>query len=210
MVPYCAIPRDYLSDTPLLRTVGFLVSQHGQVGAIPPAPFLSTSPLERMRSGGATSPPPPQNRYLSDTCAIPHENKANGCDTPFCDTISKRYCAIWGVSRTGPLRHPVKNFGQALRFLEKQALWRGHPARTSMTKLRSEKLRADFSFPNFFLGKKTINIRLWTPVKPISQFTATCEWALFWDDEAGRLLIDVPILASIFCCFLNLSSGMDM
>ena len=36
VAPYCAIPRDYLSDTPLLRAMGFLVSQHGQWGAIPP------------------------------------------------------------------------------------------------------------------------------------------------------------------------------
>ena len=49
-------------------------------------------------------PPPPQKGYLSDTGAIPYENKANGCDTPLCDTISKRYCAIGGVARTGPLR----------------------------------------------------------------------------------------------------------
>ena len=53
MAPYCAIPRDYLSDTPLLRAIGFLVSQHGQLGAIPPPPFLSVSSLESMRSGGA-------------------------------------------------------------------------------------------------------------------------------------------------------------
>ena len=39
---------------------------------------------------------PPQKGYLSDTCAIPHENKGNGCDTPLCDTSSKRYCAIRG------------------------------------------------------------------------------------------------------------------
>ena len=102
MAPYCAIPRDYLSDTPLLRAMGFLVSQHGQLGAIPPPPFLSVSPLECMRSGGAIPPPP--KGYLSDTCAIPYENKANGCDTPLCDTISEGYCAIWGVSRIGPLR----------------------------------------------------------------------------------------------------------
>ena len=89
VAPYCAIPRDYLSDTPLLRAMGFLVSQHGQLGAIP-----SVSPLKSMRSGGAI--PPPQKGYLSDTCAIPYENKANGCDTPLCDTISKGYCAIWG------------------------------------------------------------------------------------------------------------------
>ena len=95
VAPYCAIPRDYLSDTPLLRAMGCLVSQHGQLGAIPPPPFLSNSPLEGMQSGGAI-PPPPQKGYLSDTCAIPYENKANGCDIPLCDTISKGYRAIWG------------------------------------------------------------------------------------------------------------------
>ena len=81
--------------------MGFLVSQRGQLGAIPAPPFLSISPSESMRSGGTI--PPPQKGYLSDTCAIPYENKANECDTPLCDTISKGYCAIWGVSRAGPL-----------------------------------------------------------------------------------------------------------
>ena len=100
---YCAIPRDYLSDTPLLRAMGFSVSQHGQLGAIPPPPFSERFPLvgEHSRSGGAT--PSPQNGYLSETCAIPYENKADGCDTPLCDTISKGYCATWRVSRSGPL-----------------------------------------------------------------------------------------------------------
>ena len=74
VAPYCAIPRDYLSDIPLLRTLGFLVSQRGQTGAIPPSPFLSVSPLEGMRRGGAIPPLP--ERYLSDTFAIPSENKA--------------------------------------------------------------------------------------------------------------------------------------
>ena len=46
---------------------------------------------------------PPQKGYLSDIGAIPYENKANRCDTSLCDGISKRYCAIGGVSRTGPL-----------------------------------------------------------------------------------------------------------
>ena len=76
--------------------MGFLVSQHGQPGAIPPPSFLSISPLESMQSGGAI--PPPEKGYLSDTCAIPYENKANGCDTPLCDTMSKGHCAIWGIS----------------------------------------------------------------------------------------------------------------
>ena len=103
VAPYCAIPRDYLSDTPLLRTTGFLVSQHGQLGAIPPPPFLSVSSLESIREAEVRYPPPPKG-YLSDTCAIPSENKENGCDTPPCDTISKGYCAIWrGISHCAAL-----------------------------------------------------------------------------------------------------------
>ena len=47
-----------------------------------------------------------------------------------------------------PCGHPAKNFGQALQILEKQAFWNGHPPRTSMKKLPSEKLGADFPFPN--------------------------------------------------------------
>ena len=89
MAPYCAIPRDYLSDTPLLRAM------HGQLGAIPPPPFLSVS-LGRACEVEVRYPPPPQKAYLSHTCAIPYENKANGCDTPSCDTIWTRCCAIWG------------------------------------------------------------------------------------------------------------------
>ena len=94
VAPYCAIPRDYLSDTPLLRAMGFLVSQHGQLGAIPPPPFSVHFPLREHAKWRCDTPP--QKGYLSDTCAIPYENKANGRDTPLCDTISKRYCAIWG------------------------------------------------------------------------------------------------------------------
>ena len=93
VAPYCAIPRDYLSDTPLLRAMGFLVSQHGQLGAIPP-PFSERFPHEEHAKWRCDTPP--QKGYLSDTGAIPYENKANGCDTPVCDTISKGYCAIWG------------------------------------------------------------------------------------------------------------------
>ena len=67
VAPYCAMPRDYLSDTPLLRAMGFLVSQHGQLGAVPPPPFLSVSPLESMRSGGAPPSEGVSQRYWRDT-----------------------------------------------------------------------------------------------------------------------------------------------
>ena len=53
-----------------------------------------------------------------------------------------------------PCGHPAKNFGQALEILEKQAFRHGHAARTSTKKLRSEKLRADFSFPTIATGNQ--------------------------------------------------------
>ena len=60
---------------PPLCAMGIWVSQHGKLCAMPPPPFLSLSPLQSMQSGGAS--PPTQKGYLSDTCATPHENKAN-------------------------------------------------------------------------------------------------------------------------------------
>ena len=80
VAPYCAIPRDYLSDTPLLRAIGFLVSQHGQMGAIPPPPSLSVSPLESMRSGGAI---PPLKRGISAILArYPMKTRPMGAIPP--------------------------------------------------------------------------------------------------------------------------------
>ena len=82
--PYCAL-------------WGFLGVSTWQIGCDTPSPFSERFPL-----GGHAKlrvryhPPPPQKGYLSDTCVIPYENKANGCDTPLCDTISIGYCAIWG------------------------------------------------------------------------------------------------------------------
>ena len=79
--PYRAILREYLNDAPLLRAMGFLVSQHCQLGAIPPPPFLSV-PLKEHAKWRCDTPPPPTKGYLSDTCAIPYDNKGNACDPP--------------------------------------------------------------------------------------------------------------------------------
>ena len=64
------------------------------IGCDTPSPFSERFPLGEHAKWGCDTPP--EKGYLSDTCAIPYENKANGCDTPLCDTISKGYCAIWG------------------------------------------------------------------------------------------------------------------
>ena len=65
------------------------------LGCDAPSLFSERFPLGQHAKWRCDTPPP-RKGYLSDTCATPYENKANGCDTPLCDTISKGYCAIWG------------------------------------------------------------------------------------------------------------------
>ena len=97
--------------------MGFLVSQHGQLGAIPPPPFSERFPLgEHSRSGGAI--PPPQKGYLSDTCATPYENKANRVRySPLRYYLERVLRDMGGVSRTGPLRLGTgKGTGKSMRM----------------------------------------------------------------------------------------------
>ena len=102
MAPYCAIPRDYLSDTPLLRAMGFLVSRFGQLGAIPHPLFLGVSPWESMRSGGAI---PPLRRGISAILArYPLKTRQMGAIPPSAILSRKGIARYGGVSRTGPLR----------------------------------------------------------------------------------------------------------
>ena len=108
VAPYCAIPRDYLSDTPLLRAMGFLVSQHGQLRAIPPPPFLGVSPLESMRSRGAI---PPLKRGISAIPArYPMKTRQMGAIPPSAILSRKGIARYGGVSRTGPLRATLLQF----------------------------------------------------------------------------------------------------
>ena len=72
------------------------------IGCDTPSPFTERFPRAEHTKWRCDTPL--QKGYLSDTGAIPHENKANGCATPLCDTISKRYCAIgagWGYLALG-------------------------------------------------------------------------------------------------------------
>ena len=96
VAPYCAVLRDTatISAIPPYCAYEVFGVSTWPIGCDTPPPFLSVSPLESMRSGGAI--PPAQMGYLSDTCAIPYENKAQRMRYPLCDTVSKRYCAIWG------------------------------------------------------------------------------------------------------------------
>ena len=93
VAPDCAIPRDYLSDAPYCA-LGFLLSQHGQLGATPPAPFLSVSPWRACEVEVRYASP--QKGYLSDSCAIPPENKAMGAIPPSAILSRKDLARNWG------------------------------------------------------------------------------------------------------------------
>ena len=103
VAPYCAIPRDYLSDTPLLRAMGFLVSQHGQLGAIPPPPFSERFPLGEHAKWRCDTPP--LKRGISAILArYPMKTRQMGAIPPSAILSRKGIARYGGVSRTGPLR----------------------------------------------------------------------------------------------------------
>ena len=79
---------------PPIARYGVLGVSTWPIGCDTPSPFPGRFPIGEHAKWRCDTPL--QKGYLSDTCAIPYENKANGCDTPLCDTISKGCCAIWG------------------------------------------------------------------------------------------------------------------
>ena len=107
--PICSLSGPVLRDAARLSQRYPPIARYGVSGVSTwpsgcdtPSPFSERSPRGEHAKWRCDTPPLKKG-HLSDTYAIPYKNKANGCDTPLCDTISKRYCAIWGVSRTGPL-----------------------------------------------------------------------------------------------------------
>ena len=96
VAPYCATPQDYLSDTPPLHAMGFLESQHGQLGAIPPPPFLSISPLGEHAKWRCDTPP--LKRDISATPArYPMKTRQMGVIPPSAIVFRKgiaRYLAL--------------------------------------------------------------------------------------------------------------------
>ena len=96
------LPRDYLSDTPLAcATMGFLMSQHGQLGAIPPPPFLSISPWRACKVDVRY---PPLKRGISAILArYPMKTRQMGAIPPSAILSRKGIARYGGVSRTGPI-----------------------------------------------------------------------------------------------------------
>ena len=86
--------------------MGFFMSQHGQLGSLPPPPFLSVCPLESMRSGGAI--PASHKRGISTILArYPMKTRQMGAIPPYAILFRKGIVQYGGVSRTGPLSPAV-------------------------------------------------------------------------------------------------------
>ena len=130
VAPYCAIPRDYLSDPPLLRAMGFLVSQHGQLGAIPPPHFLSVSPLGGHAKWRCDTPPPLKRGISAILARYPVKTRQMGAIPPSAILSQKGIARYMGVSRTGPLS-PHLRLSRVVKgcFLPKG--WGGTPAERS-------------------------------------------------------------------------------
>ena len=62
--PYCALPRDYLSDTPYCVLWACKCLNMAKLGAIPLALACAQGAIPTVQEG-----------YLSDTCARPHEQR---------------------------------------------------------------------------------------------------------------------------------------
>ena len=127
MAPYCAIPRDYLSDTPYCALWGFWCLNMANWVRYPPPPFLSVSPFENMRSGGAIPPPPPPGkRGISAILArYPMKTRQMGAIPPSAILSRKGIARYGGVSRTGPLRFWGGNVGPLLNDMSPSSPW--HP-----------------------------------------------------------------------------------
>ena len=94
MAPYCATPRDYLSDTPLFARYGVFGASTWPIGCGTPSPFSERFPLGEHAKWGRDTP---HKRGISAILArYPMKKGKKGAIPPLCDTISKGYCTIWG------------------------------------------------------------------------------------------------------------------
>ena len=94
VAPYCAIPRDYPSDTPYCALWGFGVSTW-PIRCDNPSTFSEHFPLGEHAKWRCDTPP--------DTCATPLENKAKRVRYPSAILSRKDITRYGRVSRTGPL-----------------------------------------------------------------------------------------------------------
>ena len=96
MAPYCAIPRDYLSDTLLACALwGFWCLNMANWVRYPP-PFPERFPPGDHAKWRCDPPPPHKTGISAILARYPMKTMQNTCDTPLCDLCDT-------ASRIGPL-----------------------------------------------------------------------------------------------------------
>ena len=157
VAPYCAMREAISAIPPYCALWGFwcLSMANSIIGCDVPSTFSEGFPLGEHAKWRCDTPPPPTKGYLSDTCAISHENKANGCETPSAILSQKGIARYGGVSRTGPLsvgkiafRMGADNLGSLvdvpfLALGDLQCLRSWKPARTLRTLKNSKYLKSE-------------------------------------------------------------------
>ena len=133
VAPYRAIPRDYCA-----RVFGVPT---WPIGCDTPSSSPERFPLGEHAKWRCDTPP--TKGYLSDTCAIPHENKANGCEYPPSAILSRKGMRDMG-GRISHWAAKCIRFGNSLLKFNVAALVpprmeRPLPVHTSRDHLRSEK-----------------------------------------------------------------------
>ena len=82
-----------IAQAPTIARYGVFGVSTWPIGCDTPSPFSERFPIGEHAKWRCDTPP--QKGYLSDTCAITYENKANGCDTPSA-ILSRKGIARYG------------------------------------------------------------------------------------------------------------------
>ena len=122
--PFCSLTRKPTTDQVQLWREASVIRLMGEIQKYPPLWC-----------------PPFSLKHPQDNCSLQNANR----HPPKCTFQKRKISPKTEVFGRTSLRTPGQKLRSALRILDKQAFWHGRAARTSTKKLRSEKLRADFS-----------------------------------------------------------------
>ena len=109
VAPYCAIPRDYLSDTPYCALWGFWCLNMANWVRYPPAPLSERFPLGKHAKWRCDTPPPLKRGISAILARYPLKTRQMGAILPSAMLSRKGIARYGGVSRAGPLRSCYKS-----------------------------------------------------------------------------------------------------
>ena len=104
---------------PAIAHYGVLGVSTWSIGCDTPSPFSERFLLGEHAKWRCDTPPPHKRGISAILVRTPLKTRQGACDTPLCDTISKRYCAILGVPRTGDWA--AKCTGRSMRYWQSKS-----------------------------------------------------------------------------------------